>query len=412
MDGSGDFVSSTVSIWRNNSLERVASTRDADSLGLIWSQITQLLGMKPVEHEYKVMGLAPYAPVEGTEKALQRIRPLVTLNDDLTFRTSFATMWEVNHFESSGLLQGLRFDHIAAGLQKMTEDLLTRWVANAIEKYGMRTVVFGGGVFMNVKANMKIAQMSQVDKAFFMPSCGDESLAIGASQYGHYLISGQAPKPLEDLYLGPAYPAGKIEEELEFGHESLRWERYNDIDIVVSELLAKGEIVARFDERMEWGARALGNRSILADPNDWDVVKKINIAIKQRDFWMPFAPTILAERAIDYVSSPSPSKVNGEYMIVAFESTEKVPGTMKAAMHPYDLTIRPQLLRKEHNPRYYRLIERFSELRGKSGILNTSFNLHGEPVVCSPKDALSTFRRSGLDYLAIGNYLVTKKSSE
>jgi carbamoyltransferase len=179
-------------------------------------------------------------------------------------------------------------------------------------------------------------------------------------------------------------------------------EKYDGIEEVVGELLAKGEIVARFNGRVEWGPRALGNRSILADPRDFRVVRKLNSAIKQRDFWMPFAPTILEERMHEYLVNARPAR----YMILAFDTTEKRDEII-AAIHPQDFTARPQTL-NEWNPSYRKILKTFEKITGVGAILNTSFNLHGYPIVGTPELAIWTFKNSGLKYLAIGNYLIKK----
>jgi carbamoyltransferase len=171
------------------------------------------------------------------------------------------------------------------------------------------------------------------------------------------------------------------------------------------ELLAKGRIVARVQSRVEWGARALGNRSILADASDPSNVRRINDMIKMRDFWMPFAPSILSERASDYLVNPK--GISAPYMILSFDTTER-RNEIQAAIHPADSTARPQVVQKEHNQTYWRLLDRFAAATGRGGLLNTSFNLHGEPLVASPEDALSTFVRSGLEYMALGEYVVSK----
>jgi carbamoyltransferase len=174
-----------------------------------------------------------------------------------------------------------------------------------------------------------------------------------------------------------------------------------------AELLAKGSVVARFKGRMEFGARALGNRSILANPAVPGVVKIINEMIKCRDFWMPFAPSVLAERSERYFFKPKP--VEAPYMILTLDSRPEKREVMAAAIHPYDATGRPQEVYSSWNPDYHRLISHFEQLTGEAIILNTSFNLHGEPVVCSPEDALRVFDISGLEHLAIGSFLLSKK---
>jgi len=165
--------------------------------------------------------------------------------------------------------------------------------------------------------------------------------------------------------------------------------------------------VARVKGRMEWGARALGNRSILANPSNIDLVMILNEQMKDRDFWMPFAPSILSERADDYLINPK--KVEAPYMILSFDTTLLARSHLKAALHPYDFTCRPQIVSKDWNPVYYDLLKHFEALTGIGGVLNTSFNLHGYPIVLGPKEALYAFEHSGLEYLALENYLVTKQ---
>lgn len=162
--------------------------------------------------------------------------------------------------------------------------------------------------------------------------------------------------------------------------------------------------------RMEWGARSLGNRAILANPRQQQIIRQINKAIKMRDFWMPFAGSILAEDSHKYLIGPN--QETAEYMTVGFDTTKDAQDEMIAALHPFDLTSRPQIVTKERNPDYHRLISEFKKITGIGGILNTSFNIHGEPIVCSPKDAIETLLNSGLDYVAIENYLVTGKNNE
>jgi carbamoyltransferase len=180
----------------------------------------------------------------------------------------------------------------------------------------------------------------------------------------------------------------------------------DDIEKQTAELLAKGEIVARFKDRMEWGARSLGNRSILADPSSFDKVREINLAIKQRDFWMPFAPSIISERQEEYIENPK--KIKAPYMVMGFHTKKRAQKELASAIHSYDFTARPQLLEENYNPSYYNLITNFEKLTGIPALLNTSFNLHGYPIVCTPIDAIDTLKKSGLKHLAIGNYLISK----
>ena len=410
LDGGGDSLCGTVNIVEDGKIKKISETSYLHSLGILYLEVTRYLGMKPLEHEYKVMGLAPYASSEGTEKSYNILKRLITLKkNSLQFYSPVKAPYFKDYIRRNLYLH--RFDWIAGAIQKLTEELVTEWIREAIKKTGIHDVALAGGVFMNVKLNLKIMEMPEVKKIFVFPSCGDESLAIGAAYYGYEQICKDKGakvdiEPLGDLYKGPEYSNEYIEKTLQ-KEKNLKFKFFENIEEKIVELLTRKEIVARFAGRMEWGARALGNRSILANASDYEVVKIINEMIKQRDFWMPFAPTILKEREDDYIVNSK--KVSAPYMILAFNSKEKAKKDLAAAMHPYDYTLRPQILEKETNEKYYKIIKIFEEMTGMGGILNTSFNLHGYPIVCSPEDAIHVFKNSGLKYLALENWLVEKR---
>ena len=409
LDGEGDGLCATVNLYQNGELHELAHTANDSSLGWLYLSVTKYLGMRPNEDEFKVMGLAPYA--KNIEEPHNLLKSLIWL-EGLTFKSKFRLQNSLQFLRQN--FGRFRFDNIAGAIQRLTEDLTTRWVSTGIQTAGVRNVALAGGVFMNVKANLKIAQIPELERLWVVPSCGDESLAIGACLYGYWMDCKEKsaafnPQPLRDLYLGPEYTNQEIARCLKARkyQEKHAVKQMESPEEEVAKLLAEGEIVARFRGRMEWGARALGNRSILANPSDRAVVRKINEQIKGRDFWMPFAPSILEEDEGRYVVNTK--ELPAPYMVTAFESTKEARRDLAAAIHPYDFTLRPQAVDMEQNPPYYRLIQEFKNLTGIGGVLNTSFNLHGEPIVCSPEDALHTFENSGLQHLAVGNYLVSKK---
>ena len=306
-----------------------------------------------------------------------------------------------------------RFDVIAGAVQKLLEERVSEWISNAIKKTGIKNVALTGGVFMNVKVSMVVAGMKEVESIFVMPSAGDESTPIGGCFYGYLLYCEKNklnfnPKPLEDLYLGPEYSDKYVEEIIKKQDLKNKYKikKYNNINYKIAHLLAKGEIVSRCTGKSEWGARALGNRSILANPKNKDTIRVLNETIKDRDFWMPFTPSILDK--FEKVYMINPKKIFSPYMALAFESTKKAREDLPAAMHPYDFSLRPQIVTKKYNKDYYEIIEEFSKLTGIGAILNTSFNLHGEPNILTPEDALHTVENSDLKYLAVGHYLFEK----
>ena len=401
LDGIGEGINGTISIVKNDTIEEVYRTGEAN-LGRLWKYITLLLAMKPDEHEFKVMGMAPYANEKYANEVLKIFEDNYQYIDGFDFK--YRNRPKDIYFFFRKLLEGKRFDSIAGGLQLYTEKLVTKWIKNAIEITGIPRIVFSGGVAMNIKLNKEIAGMKEVKEFYVAPSAADESLALGV--FYKYFGKEDTP-PLANLYLGPKYKREQILEVVS---------KYKDKYIVqehitnkqVANFLADGYVIARFDGRMEFGARSLGNRSILGDPSKSDVVKKINSQIKSRDFWMPFTATILDTRELDYIVNPK--GISCPYMTIAFDTTELARNHLKAAIHPYDYTARPQILSEKNNPGYYQLIKEFENITGIGGLLNTSLNLHGYPVVCSPEDAMETFVNSKLDMLLMGDILIKREN--
>ncbi len=410
-DGSGDGVSSAVHLVdENGGWTRLAQTPVEASLGGIYSGTTRFLGMKILEHEYKVMGLAPYAKDHFRELYARAFDPVIHASGDgpLSFSARIDT---TRFFEYlSRTVIGERFDTIAACVQHLIEERIVAWIRCAVRQTGISRIYTGGGLFMNVKMNMKIQQMPEVGWACFMPSCGDESNPIGAA-YHAMAEDGHALQPLRDLYLGLGYDDAELSRFLSASHASACFEITEPPKMyrAVAELLAQGHIVARFSGRNEWGARSLGNRAILAHPSRMESFFEVNDRIKNRDFWMPFAPTILDYRARDYLVGYDPETTPARFMITAFEVSPQGRDQFCAAIHRGDGTLRPQVLAERDNPDYYRLLREFERLTGVGGVLNTSFNLHGSPMAASPDQAMETLRHSSLEYLALGPFLLKKR---
>jgi carbamoyltransferase len=406
-DGEGDGLSSTVNIFKNGKLKTTSKSSMTNSVGNLYRSITKYLGMKPLEHEYKVMGLAAYVSDPKAEEIYEALKRYFWIDKkSLQIKTGInSQLFKMGYLDK--LLKNKRFDNISYAVQKITESILIEWVESTIRKTKIGNVLLSGGVFMNVKANQKISEIKGLKDIYIMPSCGDESNAIGAAYWGYKNLTRKNPLPLENLYLGPEYSEEEIKRELrKYKSNKFKISKPSNMAKVTAALIKKGNIVARFSGRMEWGARALGNRSILADPINLEVVQEINKAIKCRDFWMPFAPVIMRSYQNKYISNPK--NIEAPYMIITFNTTDEGKKDLAAAMHQYDKTVRPQVIDKKTNPKYYLILEEFSKLTRRYGLLNTSFNLHGFPIVGSPKDALYTFSNSGLKYLEIGNYLVKK----
>ncbi len=415
LDGEGDDACATVSRWQDGKLTELGRTQKFNSIGYYYLEMTGFLGMKPNEDEFKLMGLAPYAKQESAEvkRVYDALHGMLRISDAGDFVSAVPPGLLRYHFLKEFLYT--RFDHLAAGMQQFLEDRVVEWVRHWTHKTGIRNLAVSGGVFMNVKLNQRLLQLEEVDSVIPMPSAADESTVFGCLYAGWQELTRDQknpPKlqPLADLYLGTAITDSEIVSYLEANTvlaKKYTVKKHAAIDTAVADILARGGIVARATGRMEWGARGLGNRSILADPRNRDSVRIINEMIKSRDFWMPFAPSVLEEDFDEYFKNPK--EAFSPYMTFAFDATEKGKTDLVAALHAYDQTGRPQLVRKTWNPGYYKLIAEFKRQTGIGGVLNTSFNLHGHPVARTVHDAFEVMEKSALPHLALGSYLVSRK---
>jgi carbamoyltransferase len=395
------------SIWvGNNSAMNLKFKSPNHNLARLYKYITLLLGMKPNEHEYKVMGLAPYANNYVTKKPYEIFKSTMYV-DELDFK--YKVKPTDNYFWFKEKLEGCRFDGIAAGLQKYVEETMMDWVRNALSKFNCTQIVLSGGFALNIKVNQKISQMSEVNNIFVPGGGGDESLSIGTALFLHHKFNSQNifSAPMHD-YHGPEIFGENIENILEkHNSKDLFNLKNNPNNHEIAELISNDFIVARCKGKSEFGPRALGNRSILANPSNRENVRKINNQIKYRDFWMPFTPSILLERINDYIENPK--NLQSPYMTIAFESTPLARKELIGGLHPSDYTARPQFVDKNLNSDYHDLISKFQDLTGIGGLLNTSLNLHGEPIVGNEEDAIHTLLNSDLDAMILGNTLLTRK---
>jgi carbamoyltransferase len=404
LDGAGDGLCATVSVGRDHDLEVIARTPKFHSpAAWMYSAVTAHLGLRPYEHEYKIMGMAPYGQPEHCAEILRRAFAV----EGLRFRNRTGHIASGMQRYLLRRLAGQRFDNVAAACQQVFEELMLAWVGNAVAATGIPSVTGAGGAFLNVKANKLIRERPGVEALYVYPASDDGGTPVGAAVLGYLHLCrqrGTAPQldlP-RDMYLGLEFSESEAEEAARAS--GLPHRRMVDPAAEVAGLLAEGKIVARFAGREELGPRALGNRSILADPRDLRVIRKLNFAIKHRDFWMPFAASVLEEDAARYVRDLSAWAF---YMIEAFDTTPEGADRLIAGVHPFDQTIRPQVV-NDLNPSYRDLLRAFRARTGVGGLLNTSFNLHGSPIVGTPEVALDTLKKSDLDAVALGSILVSK----
>jgi carbamoyltransferase len=352
LDGEGDALCGSINIYNEGDIKVLHEFSNVNSLGLLYASVVDLMGMTRNEHEFKVMVLAPYAKPSSGEKVYAELKKIIWFDDLKMNLESKIDMRRATQYLIANEFFKYRFDSLAYGIQKLTEEIIKDIARASIKKYGCSDLVVAGGVFMNVKANQYLRELPEVSSLFVAPSGGDESIALGNAVYGYAKINNHDLSKLTtvtNLYLGSDYSDEKIKKDIDNFDFGLPVNiTYFDpkgiktIEQKVAEILSKDSVVGRFKGRAEWGARALGNRSILANPTSRDNVKLINEMIKGRDFWMPFATSMLYERRNDYLVDAE--NYLAPYMSITFNTKPIAHTEIIAALHPCDLTSRFRLL--------------------------------------------------------------------
>lgn len=407
MDGRGAWEATTIWHGRGGRLGHVLTIPFPDSVGYFYSEFTEFLGFQRNSDEWKVMGLAPYGKPGVDLSAFIDLqaapyhvhaRQLVA-NGAKPFARMMALLGPPRVAESE---IHDRHKNIAYAAQDACETAMMNVVRMAIEKTNYRNVCLAGGVALNSKANGKILGSGLVEQFFVQPAAADDGVALGAAMAPYLDNNGKLPnQPMRHGYWGPSFDDEAIESALRT--YKLRYTRLSDPASTAAELLSQGKILGWFQGRMEFGPRALGSRSILADPRDPEMNAKVNNAVKFREWWRPFAPSFKKEAAGDYLESATDSP----FMILTAQVRPEKRGVIPSVTH-VDGSARPQTVEKEINPLYWRLIDEFGKRTGVPVIMNTSFNLRGEAIVHTPTDAIRTFFSSGMDALVIGSFLVEK----
>ncbi|HJZ63834.1 MAG TPA: carbamoyltransferase C-terminal domain-containing protein [Candidatus Acidoferrum sp.] len=406
MDGRGAWEATSIWHGRNGRVDHVQTINWPDSLGFFYARFTEFLGFTPNADEWKVMGLAPYGKpgVDLSQFIDVNANPprvhygeLVTGGNSLS--KMIAALGPVRVPESD--ISNHHKD-IAFAVQDACERAMMSIVKLALQKTGSRNLCLAGGVALNSKANGKIAASGLVEKLFVQPAASDDGVALGAALVPYLDSNGKLPsKPMRHGYWGPCFDDGTIESAL--NTYKIKHMKLSDPAGTAAQLLSAGRILGWFQGRMEFGPRALGSRSILADPRDPEMNTKVNNAVKFREWWRPFAPSFKKEAAPEYLESAFDSP----FMILTAQVRPEKRSVIPSVTH-VDGSARPQTVERDVNPLYYRLIDEFGKITGVPVVMNTSFNLRGEAIVHTPTDAIRTFFSSGMDALIMGNFLVEK----
>jgi carbamoyltransferase len=423
IDGKGEYATTFFGYGENGVIHKIKEFYDPDSLGSLYGAITEYLGFEMLDGEFKVMGMAPYGDPDKYDLA----RLLEFDGNDFRINTKLANVVGLRRYKENGkgyyfsqklvdwlgpMRHGDEIDHpyihYAASVQKLLEEvalkLIDHYVGDIIRDTGR--IAMAGGVALNVKLNQRIIAMPGVKELFVQPASGDAGTALGAATYVAAGL-GDKVEPMKHAYLGPAFTTEECIAACEAHPEKPKWNKIEDASIKGAELLAEGNPLAWFQGRMEFGPRALGCRSILGDPSHLGVADRINAQIKYRERWRPFCPSMLDRAAADILGTEHPAP----YMTFTFDVAEHWKSRIPEVVHE-DGTARAQVVTIETNPRYYRLIEELEKRRGIPVVLNTSLNRRGEPMICSPTDALDMFFGSDLQYLIMEDVLVSKASAQ
>ena len=393
IDAMGDGLCCLVSLGGGGRLRSIREMDGFSSPASIYAQITQLMGFIAARHEGKVTGLAALG---NPGKCAYLFKKLMSYQKD---RFLVKNITSPNHSIYKEIMKYSRED-VAAALQQVLEDILVEFIKDLIKETGREKIALAGGLFANVKLNQRIHEIDGVKEIFIFPNMGDGGLPVGAG----YCFLRKKPEGLNNIYLGKAYDNKYIHQLLK--KNRFKYKFYEDIEKRTAQCLAEEKVVARFSGRMEYGPRSLGNRSILYQTCDVSVNDWLNKKLSRTEF-MPFAPSTMAEYADEYYEGTDGAKNTSKFMNITFACTEKSKNEQPACVH-VDGSARPQLVRKEDNPSYYRVLKNYHFLTGLPTILNTSFNVHEEPIVACPEDAIRAFENCGLDYLVLENFLVER----
>lgn len=407
IDGWGEDGSS--SFWRGDGVEmtRRGRSHTFDSVGYFYGSITKALGFIPHRHEGKVLGLAAYCPEPKSYGTIAEMIDYVPGEYRFLGRPDRGLY--VPRMENAPLkrfVEGFTREDVAAAAQRRLEEIVTELVRDL--GGNDRRLALAGGVFANVKLNQRLAECPNVAEIFVYPNMGDGGLSVGAAMLAHVRKTGTSPTPLDTMLLGPAPSEQEIGSLL--ATSGLKYRKSSNIDDEIAGLLADGQIVARCSGAMEFGPRALGNRSILYRATEPDVNNWLNKRLRRSEF-MPFAPSVLAERADELFEGVAAGKSPARFMAITFDCTAKMRREAPAAVH-VDGTARPQLVSPEDYPAFHRILTGYRTRTGLSAVINTSFNMHEEPIVCTADDAVRAFKDGGLPYLVLGDFLVEGEASD
>jgi len=424
VDGVGEWATTAYGYGNKNNIEMLKQINFPNSIGLFYSTITAYLGFSVNNSEFKVMGLSAYGNNDRKKNIYySKLSKLVSIKDDGSFRfdMSYFRFQYDKRMPSDKLCSLLggpirkneklnnRHKDIAAALQMLTEDILTKILVHVKNETKQDNLVYSGGVALNSVFNGKISQKTGFKKIWIQPSSSDSGTSLGAALFSyHSVLKHKTRTELKHVYLGPDYSNQKIKYFLENkGIPYIQFSSKKKLVKKVAKLIFENNVIGWFNGRMEFGPRALGNRSILANPLNPKMQAIINKKVKHREGFRPFAPVVCKDDISKFFDTSNLDIQSSKFMLMVLPFKKKWHNNLNSVMH-IDKTGRLQSINKSYNPVYYDLIKQFGKISKVPILLNTSFNVRGEPIVCSPKDAYNCFMNTQIDYLVIGNFLIRK----
>jgi carbamoyltransferase len=401
----GDFVCNMISIGEGKNIKVVSRSWYPNSLGHYYANLTTWLGFRANRHEGKILGLAAFG--NPNSSAYDEIKDLVFAKGlKLHCPYMIGKMWHKKFpFFKNSLMRRLQATYsredISAVFQRRFEEAFIELAKNAYEEFKIENLVLAGGVFSNVKLNQRLFELPGIKRIHIFPNMTDGGISVGAALHYDITTNGSVGSALDHVYFGPEFTNEEIEAELK--KAKVKYEYHKNIEAKVAQLLAQNKVVARFNGKMEYGPRALGNRSILYSATDRSVNDWLNKRLQRTEF-MPFAPVTLAEYAEKCYKNLKGAEYPAKFMTITFDCTEYMNEVSPATVH-VDGTARPQIIDEKSNPSYYKILKEYHKITGIPTLVNTSFNMHEEPIVCTPGDAIRSFQCGHLEYLAIGNFL-------
>jgi carbamoyltransferase len=408
LDGAGDFSWGSLWIGEHGKLQHFEHFPYSNSIGLLYSAVTIYLGFKASRHEGKVLGLAAFG---NPEPLLSRLLARTNTSNWQELFDAKLTLIAWKFANESGqnalreLCDGLSKEDIAAGIQAYTEQLIVAWIQAQAQKLNVCHLALAGGVFANVKLNQRLLALPEIDNLYVHPNMGDGGLATGAA-YEVYarLNNGLTPKLQPHVYLGTDINHTNALAALE--KAGVAYSEPENLSHKVAELLAAGKVVARASGQMEYGPRALGNRTVMASCQDKSINQWLNEKFARTEF-MPFAPVIIEEQAQAYFPDWREDHIAARFMTITYDASELAQQHIPAAIH-VDNTARPQVIRRVDNPDYYDIINEYYQLTGTASVINTSFNMHEEPIVRTAEEAILAYQAAQLDALVLADFLIEK----